>query len=356
MAVRTNGTLNFLLGDHLGSTSLTTDASGNVVSEMRYTPWGEVRYNAGTTPTDYTYTGQKSYAGSFGLAFYNARWYDSSIGRFAQADTIIPPGVQGLDRYAYVNNSPMNYVDPTGHDAWWCETASCTYAYSAGSYLHNTYSKAGELQYIKERMLADYGVTLADGGAGDDWQISVWGKKVNSKNWDLTYARQVDSALSNLNKALDGKLHSIIGSATFTLNEHPDGIHYYGYTHGSTVDFYVTNNLSHINIYHEFAHVLNNISGKNDAFSSGIGTGSAFQDKNGFLDINALINRNANLYYQHPMSISGNDKIGAQREQWGDMFANYVAGNIDVYSDSGSAMNTYVENALCTNVAVQCSP
>jgi hypothetical protein len=33
----------------------------------------------------------------------------------AQADTIIPPGVQGLDRYAYVNNSPMNFVDPTGH-------------------------------------------------------------------------------------------------------------------------------------------------------------------------------------------------------------------------------------------------
>jgi hypothetical protein len=47
--------------------------------------------------------------------FYNARWYDPALGRFAQADSIIPPGVQGLDRYAYVNNSPMNYVDPTGH-------------------------------------------------------------------------------------------------------------------------------------------------------------------------------------------------------------------------------------------------
>lgn len=34
---------------------------------------------------------------------------------FAQADSIIPPGVQGLDRYAYVNNSPMNYTDPSGH-------------------------------------------------------------------------------------------------------------------------------------------------------------------------------------------------------------------------------------------------
>ena len=33
----------------------------------------------------------------------------------AQADTIVPGGVQGLDRYAYVNNSPLNYVDPSGH-------------------------------------------------------------------------------------------------------------------------------------------------------------------------------------------------------------------------------------------------
>ena len=47
--------------------------------------------------------------------FYNARWYDPALGRFAQADSIVPPGVQGLDRYAYVNNNPMRYTDPSGH-------------------------------------------------------------------------------------------------------------------------------------------------------------------------------------------------------------------------------------------------
>lgn len=58
----------------------------------------------------------------FGLMFYceaslwdNARWYDPAIGRFTQADSIVPPGVQGLDRYAYVNNNPLQYTDPTGH-------------------------------------------------------------------------------------------------------------------------------------------------------------------------------------------------------------------------------------------------
>jgi len=53
--------------------------------------------------------------GDFGLMFYNARWYDPYLGRFAQADTIIPGGVQGYDRYGYSNNSPLRYTDPSGH-------------------------------------------------------------------------------------------------------------------------------------------------------------------------------------------------------------------------------------------------
>jgi hypothetical protein len=61
IAMRTNGTLNYLLGDHLGSTSLTTDAAGNKVSEMRYKAWGEVRYATDGVPTKYQYTGQFSY-------------------------------------------------------------------------------------------------------------------------------------------------------------------------------------------------------------------------------------------------------------------------------------------------------
>ncbi|MCQ3939262.1 MAG: hypothetical protein DPW18_19795, partial [Chloroflexi bacterium] len=113
--VRKNGELFYLLSDHLGSTSIVTDASGNVVSQTKYKAWGEVRHQSGVSPTEYQYTSQYSYAADFGLLYYNARWYDPSLNRFAQADTIVPPGVQGLDRYAYVNNSPMNYVDPSGH-------------------------------------------------------------------------------------------------------------------------------------------------------------------------------------------------------------------------------------------------
>jgi len=65
----------YFLSDHLGSTSVTTNSSGALISELRYKAWGEIRYSSGTTSTSYRYTGQREEA-SFGLYFYNARWVD----------------------------------------------------------------------------------------------------------------------------------------------------------------------------------------------------------------------------------------------------------------------------------------
>jgi len=116
--VRKGTILTFMLADHLGSTSLTTDSAGNVISELRYKPWGEVRTQAGTTSTGYQFTGQYSYAADFGLLYYGARFYDPQLGRFSSPDSIIPQsqGVQAYDRYAYVSNNPLRYTDPSGHE------------------------------------------------------------------------------------------------------------------------------------------------------------------------------------------------------------------------------------------------
>ncbi len=71
----------------------------------------------GLTLSTHKYTGQREES-SFGLYYYGGRWYDTALGRFVQADTIVPDGVQGLDRYAYVNNNPLKYTDPSGN--MWC--------------------------------------------------------------------------------------------------------------------------------------------------------------------------------------------------------------------------------------------
>jgi hypothetical protein len=51
------------------------------------------------------------------LLYYGARYYDSALGRFIQADTIVPQAgnPQSLNRYAYVLNNPVRYTDPSGH-------------------------------------------------------------------------------------------------------------------------------------------------------------------------------------------------------------------------------------------------
>jgi len=118
VAMRADGVVYYLHGDHLGSTSLTTDASGAVVARQFYHPYGTVRHSEGTLPTNFGFTGQR-HDGSTGLIFMHARYYHAGLGRFTQADTIVPqPGnPQDFNRYAYVRNNPVLYRDPSGHAA-----------------------------------------------------------------------------------------------------------------------------------------------------------------------------------------------------------------------------------------------
>ncbi len=117
VAARVNGTLHWLVSDHLGSTSVTANADGSFKSQIQYTAFGEIRASAGITETEYRYTGQLRQA-EVGLYYYVARFYDPYLNRFAQADTIIPlesQGTQAWDRYAGMNNNPVRYNDPSGH-------------------------------------------------------------------------------------------------------------------------------------------------------------------------------------------------------------------------------------------------
>ncbi len=95
--------------DHLGSAVRLTDSVGTPVQSIAYAPFGETVYYWGIKDPSYQFTGQELDAPS-GLYYYGARYYCPEIGRFIQPDTIL----DGLNRYAYCWNNPMNYVDPTG--------------------------------------------------------------------------------------------------------------------------------------------------------------------------------------------------------------------------------------------------
>ncbi|MBN2512698.1 MAG: RHS repeat-associated core domain-containing protein [Sedimentisphaerales bacterium] len=128
VAMREGGELFYLLGDHLGSTSLTLDASGNKVAEQRFSPWGMSRYAWGNEKTDYGFTGQRS-NGYINLIKMGVRWYDPALGRFTQPDSIVPGAGNPMayDRYMYTFSNPLRYSDPSGHipecgpDGMWCD-------------------------------------------------------------------------------------------------------------------------------------------------------------------------------------------------------------------------------------------
>jgi RHS repeat-associated protein len=109
-------TVTYLHGDHLGSTSLSTDADGGFVARVLYYPYGEERYSEGTLTTDYGFTGQRKdcYLDIYSMG---AREYDPSLGRWLNADTIVPDPAnpQSLNRYSYVYNNSLKHIDSSGH-------------------------------------------------------------------------------------------------------------------------------------------------------------------------------------------------------------------------------------------------
>jgi RHS repeat-associated protein len=157
---------------HLGSTSLTLDASGNTIGEMKYTPFGETRpgYPSGTLGTDRRFTGQREESGLGSLYDYGARFYSPMLGRFLSADTIVPDpsNPQSLNRFTYVGNSPINRIDPSGHRDLDCMAHPGT----CGRYIANPYVRfSGDWSYtyqeavINSTKIIEYRLKSADAAA-----------------------------------------------------------------------------------------------------------------------------------------------------------------------------------------------
>jgi RHS repeat-associated protein len=93
VAMRKNGGApTWFIADHLGSTSLALDNSGNEIAGTRekYYPFGETRGTV-TPVTDRQFTGQRREDPALGSLYdYGARMYSPALGRFLSADSIVP--------------------------------------------------------------------------------------------------------------------------------------------------------------------------------------------------------------------------------------------------------------------------
>ncbi len=117
--------------DHLGSSSVLTDAEGGLVEEIAYYPFGIPRHELRPRGIEepYTFT-QKERDPESGLHYFEARYLAGRLSRFASPDPkVISPDAfpaeelrsalsdpQQFNLYAYVANNPLRYHDPTGLD------------------------------------------------------------------------------------------------------------------------------------------------------------------------------------------------------------------------------------------------
>jgi RHS repeat-associated protein len=127
VGVRSNiggtATTSYFHADHLGSISVITDQSGNVLERLSYDAWGKRRFANGaddpsgsiTSQTTRGFTNQEE-LGVSGLVHLNGRIYDPLLGRMTSADPTVPDplNAQAWNRYSYVGNDPLTFTDPSG--------------------------------------------------------------------------------------------------------------------------------------------------------------------------------------------------------------------------------------------------
>lgn len=116
VAARTDdGRLHWLVPDHHGTAQLAIDAATLSVTRRRFDPFGNVRGAPPSSwPTERAFIGATADP-STGLVSIGAREYDPGTGRFISVDPILSyDDPQQLHGYAYGNNNPVTFTDPSG--------------------------------------------------------------------------------------------------------------------------------------------------------------------------------------------------------------------------------------------------
>jgi hypothetical protein len=193
--------------------------------------------------------------------------------------------------------------------------------------------------------------------------------------WATAHIQIVYSALSNIDVAVGGMLKTLLGTSKKFLRDWESAT-YSGTTYKHQINFHFNNKLPYHLIYHEMGHLLDNAQG--DKYTRALDqiivyTGYPNQTGDRVMGRNCPTNQygaacktppydriDGKGYIQyhlikdpsgynvetemHPRSFSADGNTA--NEEWGDLFANYVAGNFNLIDPIGLAKYNWVRNQL----------
>ncbi|MBM7128794.1 RHS repeat-associated core domain-containing protein [Dyella mobilis] len=120
---QTTGTVTYVYTDPQGTPLAEADINGNITATFDYTPYGTYApagtSNPGTVPNGPGYTGHVNDPET-NLVYMQHRYYDQATGRFLSVDPVEPAAANtfNFNRYDYVDNNPVNHIDPDGRCVW----------------------------------------------------------------------------------------------------------------------------------------------------------------------------------------------------------------------------------------------
>ncbi|MGA7683488.1 MAG: RHS repeat-associated core domain-containing protein [Terriglobales bacterium] len=238
--VGTSGVTYIMHTDWLGSARLTTAYNTrSMYYDTAYAPYGESYSSTSTSTSNLDFTGQFEDTMN-GLYDFLYREYDPVQGRWIRPDpagakAVVPRNPQTWNRYAYVLNNPLRYVDPQG---WWCvwddgtghdddpgnggdSEDKCTEdgghwdPYDTYTNLVQIDGVVTQLDYVGEKQTC----TTSDCGAG----MTLEGFDQTLKDYSIQGANPINISMGDWDHYMKDTINSITG-VTFPGNEGP--VHY----------------------------------------------------------------------------------------------------------------------------------